>query len=482
MSDVRGLLDRISAFRQRLEATPRIIPDAIPMEAADTPPTITVPESFRQSLRQITGAVTVHEGPLPPLTDRARQLLAAAQALLTRQRQFASDPLVAGLSSRKDAAADPLVAYHRETVAVMDCAVRLAQSFPESPSVQLKLCDGLDGMLTFVKDRLTVQERALAQRRTDYGRIDRIATIYSAMNLLQAVGLNSVAALAEELLEDARQTKPLRFLHTEPHSTHSYPGGAESAAPARYLAAHAINTAQVVARIVSFDYEWAGRPLVPVVAALMMDCGMMRVPVEVLAKSGPLSADERRAIEQHPRYGAELLTRYAVDAAPLAAAVATHHERGDGTGYPAALKGSGIPSLGRMLAAADTYAALCSPRPYRAAQDTRTALTDTLLLAEHGQLDKDFAEYLVHLSFYPVGSIVELTDGRIGMIAANHVNRMDPRSPGRPIVALLAEADGTLFSRPEHVDLSLSTRGGILRTLPADRRKAVLGHRYPELS
>ena len=482
MSDVRGLLDRISAFRQRLESTPRIIPEAIPIDSADVPPTVRVAEAFRQSLRQITGMVEVSEGPLPVLTDRARQLLSTAQTLLARQRKFASEPAILGLSNRNDAANDSLIAYHRETVAVLDCGVRLAQAFPESPSAQLKLCDGLQGMLAVVADRLAVQERTLAQRQSDYSRIDRIAIVYSAMHQNQAVGLNSIAALAEELLEDARQTKPLRFLHTEPRSTHSYPGGTETLAPARYLAAHAINTAQVIARIVSFDYEWASRPLVPVVAALMMECGMMRVPVDVLAKPTPLSADERRLIEQHPQHGAQLLTRYATDAALLATAVATHHERGDGTGFPAGIKSDQIPSLGRMLAAADTYAALCSPRPYRPAQDTRTALTDVLLLAEHGQLDKDFAEYLVHLSFYPVGSIVELTDGRIGTIAANHVNRMDPRSPGRPIVALLAEADGTLISRPEHVDLSLATRGAVLRTLPAERCKEVLGRRYPELA
>ncbi|HXD88480.1 MAG TPA: HD domain-containing phosphohydrolase [Urbifossiella sp.] len=479
MSDVRGLLDRISAFRQRLEATPRIIPEAIPIDPADASPTVAVPEVFERSLRQIAGSGTAVEGPLPPpLTDRARNLLAAAQTLVARQRIFAAEPIVAGIAQSEG---DTLAAYHRETVGVLDCAVRLAHSFPESPSVQLKLCDGLQGMLGIVGERLTVQERALARRKADYARIDRVAAVYTAMNLRQTAALAPVATLAEELLDDARQTKPLRFIHTDVHSVQSYVGGMESAAPARYLAAHAVNAAQVVARMVPFDYEWASRPLVPIVAALMMECGMMRVPPSVLAKAEPLTPDERRIIEQHPQYGAELLMRYAADAKPLAAAVAVHHERSDGTGYPGGLKGSAIAPLGRMLAAADTYAALCSPRPYRPAQDTRAALTDVLLLAEHGQLDKDFAEYLVNLTFYPVGSVVELTDGRIGMVAANHANRMDPRSPGRPVVAILAEADGTVLAHPEHVDFSLASRGGILRTLPADRRKEVLGHRYPEL-
>lgn len=480
MSDVRGLLDRITAFRQRLEATPRIIPEAIPLDPTDVAPAAAAPETFQQSLRHISGSGPAVEGPLPPpLTDRARQLLASAQTLLARQKIFAAEPIVAGIA---ESPSDSLAAYHRETVGLLDCAIRLAHSFPESPSVQLKLCDGMQAMLGTISERLVVQERALARRKSDFARIDRVAAVYAAMNLRQAVPLAPIAALAEELLDDARQTKPLRFFHADVHSTHSFIGGMESAAPARYLAAHAVNAAQVVARMVPFDYEWASRPLVPIVAALMMDCGMMRVPPGVLAKTEPLSPDERRIVEQHPQYGAELLMRYAADAKPLAAAVIAHHERSDGTGYPSGHPGHAIAPLGRMLAAADTYAALCSPRPYRPAQDTRAALTDLLLLADHGQIDKDFAEYLVNLTFYPVGSLVELTDGRVGMIAANHANRMDPRSPGRPVVAILAEADGTLLMHPEHVDFSLASRSGILRTLSAERRKEVLGHRYPELT
>jgi hypothetical protein len=127
------------------------------------------------------------------------------------------------------------------------------------------------------------------------------------------------------------------------------------------------------------------------------------------------------------------------------------------------------------------YAACCAPRPYRPAGDTRAALTDVLLAAEGGQLDKDFAEYLVTLAFYPVGAVVELTDGRVGVVAANHPDRLDPRAPGRPVIAVLADADGQLLPRPEHVDLSASARGGILRTLPAARRRDILGARYPDL-
>ena len=120
--------------------------------------------------------------------------------------------------------------------------------------------------------------------------------------------------------------------------------------------------------------------------------------------------------------------RFPTIAGPLAAAVATHHERADGTGYPNGLTGADLPALGRLLRVADVYAALNEDRPHRPALDPRAALTEVLLMAEQGQVDRDFAEYLLHLAFYPVGTLVELTDGRTGVVAANHPNRLDPRA------------------------------------------------------
>lgn len=480
MSDSRGLLDRISAFRQRLDATPQLIPDAVAVEV-EPAEVATDAEQFRQSVRRLSGtADVVPEGPLPQFTDRAKRLLANAKQLLDRQRQFTADPLFAGFAA--DAAPDVLVSYHRETVAVLDAVVRMAQAFPDSASAQLKLCDGLDGLVNVIRDRLAVQESALARRRTDGRRIDRLATVFAAIHAHRPADLKMVADLAEELLEEARQGRPMRFVRADPTSIRSHPGANTLPAPARFVAAHAINIAQVVARIVPFDYEWAGRPLLPVVAALIMDCGMLAVPPHVLAKTTPLSADERRVIEAHPKYGAELLLYcFPTIAGPLAAAVATHHERADGTGYPAGLGGADLPPLGKLLRACDVYAALCEDRPHRPALDPRAALTEVLLMAEQGQIDRDFAEYLLNLAFYPVGAVVELTDGRVGVVVANHPNRLDPRAPSRPVVSVLAAADGTLLPRSEYVDLSAADRGGIASGIPAARARELLGGRYPDL-
>ena len=480
MSDTRGLLDRISAFRQRLDATPYLIPDALPVEVgADA--LSAEEDAFRESMRRIAGNPSATaEGPLPHFTDRAHRLLATAKQLLDRQRAFTTDPLYAGLAA--NGGTDPLVGYHRETVAVLDAVVRMAHAFPNSASAQLKLCDGLDGLLGVVRDRLAVQDRALGRRRTDADRIDRLAGFFTAMHTHQPATMETIAALAEELLEEARQAKPIRFLSAPVTSTHSHPAGAAFPVPARFVAAHAINVAQVVARIVPYDYEWAGRPLLPVVAALLMDCGMLVVPARLLTKAEALTTDERRVVESHSKYGAELLLwLFPTIAGPIAAAVSTHHERADGTGYPNGLSGAGLPPLGRLLRVADVYAALGEERPHRPASDPRAALTDVLMLAEQGAIDRDFAEYLLNLAFYPVGTVVELTDGRVGTVVANHPNRLDPRSPGRPVVAVLADADGALLPRAEHVDLAAADRGSIVRGVSAERASKLLGAKYPDL-
>jgi hypothetical protein len=476
MSDTRGLLDRITAFRLRLEATKTPVTEGV--EPGEVVPVVVEAESFRQHLRQIAPP-EVDEGPPPPqLTDRARALLLDAKGLLSRQWAFASDPLFAAIAAQ---GSDPLAPYHQETVSYLDSAVRLAQNLPDSPSAQLKQCTGLEGLLGVVRERLTVQERALAQRKSDAERIDRLASVYAAMAAGTPVGLPAVATLAEQILDDARHARPIRFVHAPVDSTCAHAEAAPLGPPARFAASHAINVAQIVARLVPFDAEWSSHPLLAVLAALLVDCGMTTIPVDILSRAGGLTPAERRLIDAHAQTGAELILRCFPAVAPLAAAVAAHHERVDGTGYPAGLRGTTIPTLGRLLAVADVYAALNEPRPHRAARDGRSALTEILLAAEHGVLDREYAAHLVKLSFYPVGTVVELTDGRVGVVVANHPNPDDPRAPGRPVVAVLASAEGELFPHPEHVDLSSADRGGILRALAASRRSELLGRRYPDL-
>jgi hypothetical protein len=404
------------------------------------------------------------EAPALPaqLTTRAARLLRRGGELLARLRAVADE------SPWQQGEDDPLAGLYRESLAMTDTVLRTVQAFPEAPSAQVRLCEGLDAILAVVAERLTALTVAVAARRRERGRLDALADLLGALASGRPVEMAPLTSLAEAVLDDAQQALPLRWLA----------GPAQE--PTRFVAAHGLLTAQVSARLTRHDPDWRARPLEPVLAALLHDVGMLRVPPEVLAKPGPLDDDERRAVEAHAALGAEVLSRLPPETLWLAEAAANHHERLDGTGYPAGLRDLQLKPLVRLLAVCDTYAALASPRPHRPALETRTALTDTLLAAEKGALDRQLAERLLQLSFYPAGTAVELADGSLGVVVATHAGRRDLAAPGRPVVALVTDARGQLLPVPAHVDLAECEGRSVLRSLPPGERRELLGRRYPE--
>ena len=110
-------------------------------------------------------------------------------------------------------------------------------------------------------------------------------------------------------------------------------------------------------------------------AAPLHDVGKVKIRPQLLGKSGPLTLDEVAEIRRHPAAGAQLVLplRRFHDALPY---VLFHHERWDGEGYPAGLSGRRIPIEARILAIADAFDAMISPRPYRRALTHEHALTE----------------------------------------------------------------------------------------------------------
>ncbi len=109
-------------------------------------------------------------------------------------------------------------------------------------------------------------------------------------------------------------------------------------------------------------------------AAYLHDVGKTRLPLELLRKSEPLSEAEWAEVKRHPDYGRDLLETTFMRAA--GDIVAQHHERFDGSGYPLGLAGEAILKEARVIAVADSYDALTSDRPYRAAVSQPTALAE----------------------------------------------------------------------------------------------------------
>lgn len=99
-------------------------------------------------------------------------------------------------------------------------------------------------------------------------------------------------------------------------------------------------------------------------AALLHDLGKLSVPNTILDKSGSLSTDERKHVQQHPRLTRQILNRIG-PFKEIAAIAGAHHEKLDGSGYPDHLTAEDIPLEARILAVADIYRALTENRPYR---------------------------------------------------------------------------------------------------------------------
>ncbi|MBM4112172.1 MAG: HD domain-containing protein [Phycisphaerae bacterium] len=130
------------------------------------------------------------------------------------------------------------------------------------------------------------------------------------------------------------------------------------------------------------------------IAGLLHDVGKFTVPPRILGKPGPLSPGERSLIEEHSRTGAEIVGRIA-PLQWLAPWVAHHHERWDGTGYPAELSADEIPLASRAIAIVDAFDAMTEPRSYAPIR-TREQAAEEILRSAGTQFDPVLASIFVH--------------------------------------------------------------------------------------
>ena len=134
-------------------------------------------------------------------------------------------------------------------------------------------------------------------------------------------------------------------------------------------------------------------------AAPLHDIGKIGIPDRLLMKEGPLTPEEFEAIKEHCMIGHKILSVSEQPVMTTAAEIAlAHHERWDGTGYPAGLHGLEIPLPARIVALCDVYDALRSPRPYKAP----ISHDETINIFLHGdgrtrptQFDPDLLEILL---------------------------------------------------------------------------------------
>jgi putative nucleotidyltransferase with HDIG domain len=132
-------------------------------------------------------------------------------------------------------------------------------------------------------------------------------------------------------------------------------------------------------------------------AALLHDIGKLRVPRTTLNKPAKLSAAEWETIRQHPLAGADLAAALLPWLGEWGNAIAEHHERFDGTGYPLGLSGREISLAGRIVALADSFEVMTAARTYKKAMTRATALAE-VVKCSGTQFDPDVVRALLEVS------------------------------------------------------------------------------------
>lgn len=214
-------------------------------------------------------------------------------------------------------------------------------------------------------------------------------------------------------------------------------------------------------------------------AGLMHDLGKALMPMEVLNKPGKLTDAEFNIIKTHPVEGHRMLLT-GRDVHPLVLDVCLHHhEKTDGSGYPKGLKDEEISLFAKMGAVCDVYDAITSNRPYKLGWDPAESLRKMAEWAK-GHFDaKVFQAFVKSLGIYPIGSLVKLTSGRLGVVV-----EQTGKSLTTPVVKVFFSSKSNMRIVPELVDLSHAhaTEKIVSREDPAKWRFADLNELWSGLN
>ena len=198
-------------------------------------------------------------------------------------------------------------------------------------------------------------------------------------------------------------------------------------------------------------------------AALLHDIGKLAVPDHILSKPGPLTDDERSKMRTHASVGAAIIEQVAF-LQPVAELVRGHHERWDGSGYPAGLRGTKIPLGARLLAVVDHFAAITSDRAFNRAMPVDEAVN--VLWQEAGNaLDPSVVSRYVHLlpALQEADEQATLFSARTGaVVASGGVSRRTPAS----LLDGIGEASQELRALYEMAE-AMGTSQGVSETMAA---------------
>jgi putative nucleotidyltransferase with HDIG domain len=184
-------------------------------------------------------------------------------------------------------------------------------------------------------------------------------------------------------------------------------------------------------------------------AGLLHDLGKAAIPLAVLNKPGKLTDSEFDVVRNHPVEGYDMLREGGNVPDAVLDACLHHHEKIDGSGYPDKLKGDAISIIARMTAICDVYDAITSDRAYKRGWDPAESLRRMAEWTKDHFDPRLFQAFVKSIGIYPVGSLVRLSSGRIGV-----VTEQSPTALTTPLVKVFFSTNSDLRIPPEVINLA----------------------------
>lgn len=179
-----------------------------------------------------------------------------------------------------------------------------------------------------------------------------------------------------------------------------------------------------------------------IAAALTCDLSMLKLQDDLFRQDQPLQPAQRQAISAHPLESAKILAALGVADTGWLTAVTQHHELLNGKGYPCGLSMGDISLGGRILKLADMYSAMITPRHYRKAILSKTAMRD-IVVKRGSEIDEELAVFIVkELGVYPPGAFVKLQSGELAIVTHRGA------SSKAPTVKAVVGPRGAPFDKP----------------------------------
>jgi putative nucleotidyltransferase with HDIG domain len=181
---------------------------------------------------------------------------------------------------------------------------------------------------------------------------------------------------------------------------------------------------------------------------LMHDIGKAKLPDRILRKPDKLADDEWITVKAHPEIGHSILSNESFGPIPLDV-VLHHHEKADGSGYPHRLAGDSISLFAKMASICDIYDAITSNRPYKTGWLSADAIRKMAEWAPGHFDSKVFHAFVKTVGIYPVGTLVRLEGGRLGVVVEHN-----DRALLKPTVKTFYSISSHSRIAPEWIDLA----------------------------